>query len=365
MSQRGPDVGVIVQGLRADIERLCRELLPQGRRDGAEWCCGSIDGEAGQSCRVHIGAGARTGVWCDFATGETGDALDLVAACLYRGDKKRAYRWASYWLGLTDATPEEVERRKAEADTARTRQAIEAADREEKFRRAAQRIFIGAEQALRDTPVARYLAGRGIDLAVLGRQPRSLRYAAELYHGKTASKWPGMVAMISGPSGEFLGVHRTFLQVHPDGSVTKAPLGRDAKMSLGRYRDQGGYVRLWRGGSGRPWNTPAAGEWVAVTEGLEDALCVALAKPDQRVACAISLSSLPNTRWPPGIAGVLIVRDNVVGADAEAATQRLREDHVIEKAAAAFRAQGLGVKVAAPPPGFKDVNDWLRGTGCA
>lgn len=53
-------------------------LLPNGKRQGSEWVCGSVQGEAGDSCKVRI-SGGKAGVWSDFATGESGDLLDLWA----------------------------------------------------------------------------------------------------------------------------------------------------------------------------------------------------------------------------------------------------------------------------------------------
>ena len=40
-------VSEIARRLADHAEDLCRELLPNGRRDGSEWRCGSINGEAG------------------------------------------------------------------------------------------------------------------------------------------------------------------------------------------------------------------------------------------------------------------------------------------------------------------------------
>jgi twinkle protein len=64
--------------LARDAEGVARILLPHGKREGQEWRVGSIDGEAGKSCGVHL-TGQKAGVWCDFATGEGGDLLDLWA----------------------------------------------------------------------------------------------------------------------------------------------------------------------------------------------------------------------------------------------------------------------------------------------
>lgn len=61
---------------RADA--VARRLLPQGRRVGKEWQAGSINGESGSSLQVRLD-GEKAGTWADFATGESGDLLDLWA----------------------------------------------------------------------------------------------------------------------------------------------------------------------------------------------------------------------------------------------------------------------------------------------
>ena len=87
--------------LAQDIYALVRTLLPNGRRIGYEWVCGSIYGEQGKSCSVHL-TGEKAGVWADFATDtDKGDALDLVKA-VYRYDTRAALAWAHRWLGIDD-----------------------------------------------------------------------------------------------------------------------------------------------------------------------------------------------------------------------------------------------------------------------
>ena len=71
----------VARALAERLEALVRELLPDGRREGHEWLVGNVHGERGSSLGVHL-SGPKTGVWCDFATGESGDALDLVKAVL-------------------------------------------------------------------------------------------------------------------------------------------------------------------------------------------------------------------------------------------------------------------------------------------
>ncbi len=93
------DARDISRALAARAPELVRELLPAGVREGAEWRCGSIAGEKGRSLAVHL-FGSKAGLWGDFAANQAGDALDLVAAVRFRGDKGAALKWAREWLGM-------------------------------------------------------------------------------------------------------------------------------------------------------------------------------------------------------------------------------------------------------------------------
>ena len=64
--------------LAKQAENFARFLYPQGKKSGNEWCVGSLQGEAGNSLKIHL-KGAKAGVWCDFATGQSGDLLNLWA----------------------------------------------------------------------------------------------------------------------------------------------------------------------------------------------------------------------------------------------------------------------------------------------
>lgn len=68
----------IAKKLAEDAEGVARMLLPGGRRSGSEYMLGDLEGNPGQSLRVHL-TGEKAGVWSDFATGESGDLLDLWA----------------------------------------------------------------------------------------------------------------------------------------------------------------------------------------------------------------------------------------------------------------------------------------------
>lgn len=54
-------------------EEVCRHLFPNGKRDGAEFVVGSLNGEAGQSLKVNLSG--KVGVWRDFAGEKGGKSL--------------------------------------------------------------------------------------------------------------------------------------------------------------------------------------------------------------------------------------------------------------------------------------------------
>lgn len=88
--------------LASETEGMCRALGLNVRRKYGALRVGSVDGEAGGSLKIEL-----DGLWYDHATGEGGDALDLVAAVL-KTNKSGAMRWAAAWL-LVDITDDRRE----------------------------------------------------------------------------------------------------------------------------------------------------------------------------------------------------------------------------------------------------------------
>lgn len=67
----------LAEALLGMADQLVPQWLPGGKRRGAEWVCGSLQGEEGESCAVNLASGK----WGDFASGEQGgDLLSLYAA---------------------------------------------------------------------------------------------------------------------------------------------------------------------------------------------------------------------------------------------------------------------------------------------
>lgn len=341
------------------MARLAPQLLSGAPlRAGEVWRWGSLAGEEGQSLAVWV-AGPKRGRWYEFSGGFGGDALDLVAqtrcANSHGGDIGEALRWARDWLGLGQLSDDEQRRQAERARQAAARRDAEDKRRRENRARDAKAMWLAAAPLQPGDAVWRYLAGRGIDLAKLPRRPGAIRVHPGLAH-KSGAIYPAMVAAITGiVDGQAVHVatQRTWLQVQSNGQVNKAPLGPDAKMSLGPFRYCGGAIHLTRGIGGKPWNDALPGATVAFAEGSEDGLTFACARPDIRTAaCATSLAYLAHVALPPGCARVIVIGQNDPrGSDAMRAQA---------KGIAGLRARGLAVAVLRPPVFVKDLNDWAQ-----
>jgi phage/plasmid primase-like uncharacterized protein len=343
-----PDARETAGLLAGRAPELARELLPGGHRAGAEWRAGGLDGAKGKSLGVHL-FGPKAGVWADFASGESGDALDLVRLTRCGGDMKAALDWAASWLGL----PREARQAPAPAPPPPRRAAAETEperDPDAEARQAkAKALFLVAEPRLAGTPADLYLQARGIHLAQLGRQPRALRFHPGLWNGESRRAWPALVAAVTDSGGGLCALHRTWLAQDAAGVWRKAPL-EVAKASLGRVA--GGTIRLWRGASGRNLSAARPGETVVLAEGIETGLSVAVACPELRVLATVSLGNMGKVELPPVISTVIIAADNDP-PDSPA-------DKALHAAAERFAAQSRTVKIARSPLGAKtDMNDLL------
>lgn len=74
---RDTDIRELARRLAAQAETVARLLLPNGHRQGSEWCVGSIAGERGKTLKVHL-SGPKAGIWADFANpNDKGDLVEL------------------------------------------------------------------------------------------------------------------------------------------------------------------------------------------------------------------------------------------------------------------------------------------------
>lgn len=322
---------------------------------------GRADRHVGSFC-VHLG-GAKRGRWNDYATGEAGDLLDLIALSL-GCDLREALREARRFLGLGTVDPAAQARLERGREAARARQRRAEADERARAARksaAALALWLSGREALRGTPVDLYLRGRGIDLSRLGRAPGALRYLPECLYRDTDPETgefvelslPAMASIVCNVRGQAVAVHRTYLAPGPDGRWGKATV-RQPKKVLGRFG--GAAVNIWRGTGprgGKPASLPkcAPGTHVYLTEGIEDALSVALLLPDVRVLAAVSLGNLGQVELPQNVATVTLVADRDVSPKAQAALGRAIEAH---------RRAGREVRIWQNAAGGKDLNDALQ-----
>jgi len=295
----------------------------------------------------HIGSfwmrtGDPIGAWRDEATGDQGDIIDLIAYC--NGlDRGAALRWAGEWLGGRQEPMANARRAAEESEAA-------APSDSEALRKRALAWWLGCEAELAGTPVATYLAGRGVPLGLFERMLRALRYAPEIMHRPTGTLWPAMMAAMTGPDGQLMAVHRTFLSLDGLGKADVSP----NKMIWPRFK--GAAVRLWRGYSGLPERRAierGVGDTLALTEGIEDGLSIAMARPDWRVWAAGTLGNLAEVQLPACARAVVLCVDNDVGNPLAV--------KLAERATAALSCQGVRVRVAHAGAG-KDFNERLQGT---
>lgn len=346
-------VAEIEQRLRDNAESIGRELLTGAHKEGAYLKAGSIMGEPGNSLVLNL-QGERQGCWRDYAGTDSGDMLDLIG--LTQGlDKGGAVAWAKDRLGIVDTwSPQgakpDMAMLAARAEELRimaaARQAKAAEEKAAKIRGAKSLYLSPGSRPIAGTPAEAYLRGRSIDGG--SRWPGSLRFNAEVCNADERCKIPAMLAPIFLANGAQVAVHRTYLQASPRGGWAKIS-GKNAKKVLGPM--WGGFVPINKGASGKAMAKMPEDEPVYMTEGIEDALCVRMLRPEFRIVAAVSLGNIGAIVLPPAARRIVIVADRDENTDAQDA---------LERSIAGQQARGLDVRLVMPPEGIKDLNDWLR-----
>lgn len=304
--------------------------------------------------------GTAAGAWKEYAgVPAKGDVFGLIEYVLRLQARIDAYWWALGFLNLERGRV----RSKAEDLQARERREKDAAAARAKDAQAAEaksRALFGLWLGLppiAGTPAERYLReARGVPMERLAHPPGALRWAerAEWIDPETGevSEWRHVMVSAMTRGRRVTGLHRTFLK--PDGSG-KAER-RKAKTMIGPC--SGAAIRLSPGPSGL---SPTAAEKkgrtdpLAIGEGIETCLPVAVARPDYRVWAAGSLDLMRLFDWPACASAIVLLRDNDWDTPEAVAG--------FERVVAHWRAQARGrpVVVAAPPKEMADFNSWATG----
>src|SRR5262245_4276864 len=313
---RSPDAGLRRQGaaelahrLAQHAEAVCRHYLSNGRRSGGYWHVGDVANTPGQSLYVRL-SGSRAGKWCDAATAEHGDLLDLIALTRKLPILKQALAAAGQFL---DGAVEFPAPRAERGTSDRTR--------------AAQRLF-GKGRRIHGTLVETYLAHRGI--IRLDPCPALRMHPACYYRdGASMERRPAMLAAITDLDGRITGIQRIWLDPTSGGKAAVTTPRR----ALGRQFGNG--VRFG--------NT---GEVMLAGEGIETVLSLRMILPEVPMVAALSASNLGALVLPQGLQRLYIARDRDTAG--RGAFERL-----------ARRASDLGVTVHPLDPIGGDFNDDL------
>ena len=223
---------------------------------------------------------------------------------------------------------------------------------------SARKRWFEAEPSFRGTVAETYLRDRrGLNLDRLG--PLSaIRYTDGFRWNMGAPdrpEWIARPAMLTALTrgSKITGVHCTVLKA--DGSDCQRDVAQKGRIVFGSVA--GAAMRLYRGASGRDFRTALKGyeqdgevETIALAEGLEDTLSVAMLMPDWRCWAAYSLNNIGRVEMPAFCGELVLCGENDASAGARQALGRAAKEQV-------QRSQGRYlVRGARPPDGKKDWN---------
>ena len=323
----------IAAALGAHAEAVCRRYLPLGRKLGRYWVAGDLDGARGRSLFVRLRGPGVPGKWTDAANGQHGDLLDLIRYRSGAPTLRAALDEARAFLALEPA-PDRDPGAAPATDSGASYDATEAARR--LWRRC---------RAIGGTHAERYLQARAVSRCRFA----ALRFHPELRYreGSSVRRFPALVAAVTGNDGAVLGVQRTWLDPR---SPAKAGTATPRK-ALGRIFGHAVRFGAVRFDTVRFGAVPADGlASLVVGEGIETVLSLITAVPEIGAAAALSAGSLGAFAPPPGVARLVIARDN--DEDGSLAVERL-----------ARRLASAGVAVTIVVPVGNDFNDDLASLG--
>ncbi len=366
MADHRNQAGELAEALSRSVEAVCRHYLSAGRRSGHHWLVGDVDNTPGRSLYVRLtgptsGKGAA-GRWCDAATGQHGDLLDLIWLNRGYGSLRDAMDEARSFLALPPRStlnsfaargPWLASPCPAPTSTRPADRALRNSDTVA----AARRLFASGTP-IQGTLAERYLRARCIDLTQVDVSPSS-RYSIDLrsteplapsalrfhpaafYRDASDSPrqtWPALLAAVTDPAGTITGVHRTYLDASLDpGRLGKAPVA-SPRRSLGQLAGNGVRLRL------------RDSAVLLVGEGIETVLSLAPLFPDAGAIAALSAAHLTMLVLPSAPATLLVARDN--DAAGRNSAERLRD-----------RAEAAGLAATVLRPRLIDFNADLRRWG--
>lgn len=315
------DASELAHRLARRAEAVCRFYLSNGRRQGRYWQVGDARNAPGRSMFVRLFDDVRgpAGKWCDAASGEHGDLLDVVREALGLTSFTDVVAEARRFLGDARGPAYSPPKPRAARSPARS---VDAARR-----------LLRMSQPIAGTLAETYLRARGLtDLS----GTESLRSHPCCWWrpdtGPTEAH-PALIAAVTDLDGRITGVHRTWLSA--DGS-DKASIDPPRK-AMGDLL--GNAVRF-----GVVDGVLAAGE------GIETVLSLRQALPCLPAIAALSAAHLAAIRLPATCRRLYVLRDRDPAG--EGACRRLVD-----------RAKALGIEAVTLVPRLGDFNEDLRSYG--
>lgn len=312
-----PDASELAHRLARRAEAVCRLYLFNGRRQGRYWQVGDVRNTPGRSMFVRLFDDARgpPGKWCDAATGEHGDLLDVIREALGLTHFADVVDEARRFLGAARSLANSMPRPSVARSPVRS---VEAACR-----------LFHMSQAIGGTLAETYLHARGLtDLS----GTVCLRFHPRCWWrpdtGPTEAH-PALIAAVTDLGGRITGLHRTWLSA--DGSA-KAAIDPPRK-AMGDLL--GNAVRFG-----------VVDDVLAVGEGIETVLSIRQALPLLPAIAALSAAHLAALRLPATCCRLYVLRDrDPAGEDA---CHRLVD-----------RAKALGIEAVTLVPRLGDFNEDL------
>jgi len=312
------DASELAHRLARRAEAVCRLYLSNGRRQGRYWQVGDVRNTPGRSMFVRLFDDVRgpAGKWCDAATGEHGDLLDVIHEALGLTRFADVVAEARRFLGDAWGEPVHSPPRPRAA-----RSPIGSVG-------AARRLF-RMSQPIAGTLAEAYLHARGLtDLS----GTESLRFHPRCWWrpdvGPTEAH-PALIAAVTDLDGRLSGVHRTWLST--DGT-DKAAIDPPRK-AMGDLL--GNAVRFG-----------VADDVLAAGEGIETVLSLRQALPFLSAIAALSAAHLAAVRLPATCRRLYVLCDRDPAG--ESACTRLLD-----------RAKALGIEAVTLVPRLGDFNEDL------
>ncbi|CDZ67652.1 Hypothetical protein NGAL_HAMBI2605_59330 [Neorhizobium galegae bv. orientalis] len=327
---RDNDLPLIKEELKNRIESLCRQLLPDGRRQGRLWVAHNpVTGDFKQSAEFKVALDRDIGAWKDWRTGEKGDVIRLVEY-LHGCDFRTAVDWARDFVGIRHMPAEQRRHLVVKARETREEADRQATEDLLKRMRDAERLwergFQDGAGSTAEAYAGRYFASRNIPLdRIVNRDLQTFRFTPAQEFWKRAQyryengrrikvqkgpEFPAVLSAMRLATGQVAAVHITFLDpLGPRKLTVSKEDDENAKIMLGP--SAGAVVRISHGPECEPPETAVQPHPLIMGEGIETCMPHAIANPEARVWAAGSLANMLTAPvWLPCVSSIVLLRDH-------------------------------------------------------